>query len=183
MDTFVVLLLAHLVGDFPLQTDRIFKLKLAGKRGIALHVMIHVTVLALLLRQPLRQWLLLLALGGVHFLIDWTKLRWQRPQGPEAPGFLLDQVAHMASILLLALAFPAAAARLPLWLMTTAIGLTLVPAAMTFLWVWATDMVRSGKGSGDSAIVWACQKLLPLSQRVGWAILVAVMAVGLFVMW
>lgn len=66
MSTFFILLLAHLLADFPLQTNRIFRLKVTSNAGLALHVLIHVAMAALLLRQPAQHLNLLLALGVAH---------------------------------------------------------------------------------------------------------------------
>jgi hypothetical protein len=38
MTTFLALWLAHLLADFPLQTNRVFRLKIASNAGLALHV-------------------------------------------------------------------------------------------------------------------------------------------------
>src|SRR5690606_27510716 len=74
MTTFLALWLAHLLADFPLQTNRVFRLKIASNAGLALHVAIHLLMTVLLVQQPARHLSLLLVLGVVHFLIDWTKL-------------------------------------------------------------------------------------------------------------
>ena len=109
MSTFIVLLLAHLLADFPLQTNRIFRLKITSNVGLALHVLIHVLMAALLLQQPGQYLDLLLALATAHFVTDWLKVRF--PTEPQWPGFVLDQVAHLAAIAGLAWWRPTATAR------------------------------------------------------------------------
>ena len=74
MSLFTTLLLAHLLGDFPLQTDRIFALKLKGGIYLLPHVLVHVVITAILLRDLGEVWPLLLALGIFHFAIDWFKV-------------------------------------------------------------------------------------------------------------
>ncbi|MCI0398497.1 MAG: DUF3307 domain-containing protein, partial [Chloroflexi bacterium] len=73
MDTLATLLLAHLIADFPLQTNRIYALKIRSNAGIALHVGIHLAVTILLLKNALADWLLLLILAVSHFTLDWLK--------------------------------------------------------------------------------------------------------------
>lgn len=96
----MVLYLAHLIGDFPLQTNRIYELKSQSNRGILLHVAIHIMVAVILIKNPLPYWRLLLVLGIVHFIIDWTKLH--LPGRRQTPGFILDQIAHFLSLILIA---------------------------------------------------------------------------------
>ena len=57
MMTITTLLLAHLVADFPLQTNSIVKMKNEGFKGLGIHVLIHIIVLCLLLiKEPLSQY-------------------------------------------------------------------------------------------------------------------------------
>ncbi|MBV7338501.1 DUF3307 domain-containing protein [Chloroflexi bacterium TSY] len=74
IEIFATLLLAHLLADFPLQTNAVARLKMKGGWGLAPHILIHVAVLALLLQDPIRQGTLLLVLGCTHWLIDWIKV-------------------------------------------------------------------------------------------------------------
>ncbi|MEZ4729572.1 MAG: DUF3307 domain-containing protein [Caldilineaceae bacterium] len=75
MDLAAALFLSHLVGDFPLQTNQIYRLKNESWVGVALHAAIHVILAALLVKQPLVVWPMLTTLGILHFLIDLIKLR------------------------------------------------------------------------------------------------------------
>lgn len=111
MATFLALLLAHLLADFPLQTNRIFRLKIAGNLGLALHVLIHIVMAAVLIQQPGQHLDLLLILGLAHFVTDWIKVRFS--SNPQWPGFVLDQLAHVAAILLLSIVWPGVTAVLP----------------------------------------------------------------------
>ncbi|MBK8900639.1 MAG: DUF3307 domain-containing protein [Anaerolineaceae bacterium] len=167
MTTFLALLLAHLLADFPLQTNRIFRLKVAGNAGLVLHVLIHILTTALLVRRPASHLDLLLVLGVVHFLIDWIKLRF--PHDPQWPGFLLDQLAHLLSLGLLALWQPEVTAVLSPWLMLPLIWLVLLPALLMLLWVWANDVQQDTRYQASPSVHWASRRLLTLSQQTGWA--------------
>ncbi len=166
MTTFLALWLAHLLADFPLQTNRVFRLKIASNAGLALHVLIHLLMTALLVRQPASHLSLFLALGLVHFVIDWTKLR--LPGDPQWPGFLLDQLAHLVSLGLLALWQREVTAVLSPWLMVPLILLVLLPALLMLLWVWANDVQQDGRFQTSRPVHWASRRLLTLSQQTGW---------------
>lgn len=93
--------LAHLIGDYPLQTDRIARAKRHWP-GLTLHVAIHYAVMLLLAgRDSLRLWPYLLVLAAVHFAIDSFKnfetRRW--PHRVMLP-YVLDQALHIISIVL-----------------------------------------------------------------------------------
>lgn len=174
MNTFVVLLFAHLLGDFPLQTNRVFQMKLANKRGLALHVAIHVITAAALIRDFWLYWQLLLALAIIHYLTDYIKIKLQKPGQPLTAGFIWDQVAHYITIGVLAWWQPDVASLLPLWLLIPAVILATIPAIMTLIWVWANDHYIDERLTVTEQTEWLSKKLLPISQRFGWGIMGAV---------
>ena len=47
MNLLAALLLGHLIGDFPLQTNQIYRLKSKSWLGIVLHAVVHVVITAL----------------------------------------------------------------------------------------------------------------------------------------
>ena len=172
MSTFFVLLLAHLLGDFPLQTNRIFKMKLANKRGLSLHIAIHVVTAAILIENWWQHWSILLVLGIVHFFTDYIKIRLQEPGKPLTTGFVLDQIAHILAIVGLSYWQPTIQSILPQWLVMFAVVLAVFPAIMMLLWVWANDHYIEQR-SISSRVEWISHKLLPISQRFGWGIMIA----------
>lgn len=174
MTTFLALWLAHLLADFPLQTNRVFRLKIASNAGLAFHVLLHLLMTALLVQQPTAHLSLFVMLGFVHFLIDWTKLR--LPGDPQWPGFLLDQLAHLVSLVLLARWQMGIMVALSPWLMVPLILLVLLPAMLMLLWVWANDMERDDRYQESSSVQWASRRLLTLSQQTGWVALLLVVA-------
>ena len=163
MTTFFILLLAHLIADFPLQTNRIYALKTQGNKGLALHVAIHVIVAALLIERPWQHIPLLFVYGAIHFAVDWYKVH--KSGTRQTPGFLLDQLAHFVTIVALAFWQPYLTSLLPFWLVWLGILLTLVPALLMTLWVLANDL-RSNLPNNPT-VTWASCRLLPLSQKIG----------------
>jgi uncharacterized integral membrane protein len=89
MNLLAALLLGHLIGDFPLQTNQIYRLKNKSWLGIVLHAVVHVVITALLICQPLSVWPLFVYLGVLHFLIDLLKLR--LPINPFAKSGIEDK--------------------------------------------------------------------------------------------
>lgn len=97
---FWMLLLAHLLGDYPLQPDWMVQAKKTW-RGLTLHVGVHLAVLLLLVgtgRSIL--WPFLLVLAAMHFTIDAFKnwLAVARPGWVSGP-YIFDQFLHLVSIL------------------------------------------------------------------------------------
>lgn len=135
--TFPILLLGHLLGDFPLQTNWVMRHKLEHRWGVLLHASIHGVVTAFLLQSWLRALPLLATLVLVHFAIDWLKLH--IPTRTATRGFLLDQLAHLLVILLLSIIWPSLQSHLASPLLSLGIILGMVPATLIFLAVRSTD--------------------------------------------
>ena len=163
MATFLALYLAHLIADFPLQTNRIYRLKTESNQGILLHVAIHLLVASILVEDVLAHWPVFLVLGTAHFFIDWAKIHY--PTYRQTPGFILDQFAHLLTIILIEIWLPDLSTVLPVWLMWWGIFLILLPASLVFLWVWATDL-RIDLPE-NPVVKWACRSLLPIAHRLG----------------
>jgi len=138
MPLFITLLLAHLIADFPLQTDFVYRLKIKNSLGIALHAAIHVVVTMLLLEGGWRNWHLLLWLGLLHFLCDWAKVRYRGTN--QAGMFLVDQSAHVLMLLGLAWCFAEIHPVLPTWLLFAVCLWAFIPALTMFRWVVQMDM-------------------------------------------
>ncbi len=101
---FSILLSAHLTGDFILQTDRIYALKLVSLKGQLLHasmnfisVFLFVMIAYLNLVPAIISALIVFI---THFIIDYIKLK-IRERNPFL--FLLDQVLHIGIILIIAI--------------------------------------------------------------------------------
>ena len=111
-NTFLAILLAHLAGDFPLQTESIIRAKQRGFAGLAIHGLVHyLAVLASLLAfSPVRVGTvycqaLLLAYVAFHVLLDFLKTRYLKLRGrPDSTApFVIDQVLHVLTAFVLSL--------------------------------------------------------------------------------
>ena len=102
MTFFYLLLLAHLVGDFPLQSDAIFRLKQKSMQGVLLHVAIFSAVAILILLPFLSYppvWLAILMLSVFHVALDRFKLTIANSSASDRfRYFLLDQALHLLSL-------------------------------------------------------------------------------------
>jgi hypothetical protein len=105
--------LAHLLTDFVFQTDRVVSVKQRGMwKGYSLHGLTHyLSILGIVgIVDPNRFLtvsfqLIAIALSIVHLFVDWAKLsltKAGRLPG-NAIGFLLDQLAHLLTVIAAAL--------------------------------------------------------------------------------
>lgn len=101
MSLFSILLLGHLIADFPFQTPTILRWKFRGGFWIGPHVLVHTAVLLLILDNPFQQLPVIGAIIGSHFVIDWVKVAKGCVVG-DGHSFLLDQVAHIVVLWLAA---------------------------------------------------------------------------------
>jgi len=102
MNFFYLLLLAHLVGDFPLQSDTIFRLKQKSVLGILVHVAIYAVVTLILFIPFLSYpsvWLAVFLLSAFHVALDRGKLLIANSNARDRFSyFLIDQVLHVLSL-------------------------------------------------------------------------------------
>ncbi len=94
----LMMLLAHLVGDYLLQWDRLARWKARALPGVLAHgaIVISVNCLLAALIAP-SWWPWAAAIGIVHVAIDGSKLRLQRYY-PPLHLYVADQAAHLAAI-------------------------------------------------------------------------------------
>lgn len=107
MFLFLKLVLAHLVADFILQFDELFKLKLRSLTGHVLHALCHV-ILSLLFAWPYlgdpTLWLFIWIIGAIHLFQDLLKYRLMANKRLYFRLFVGDQILHLillATVLLL----------------------------------------------------------------------------------
>jgi hypothetical protein len=101
---FFPLILAHLLGDFLLQPNSWVADKETKKEKsiyLYLHILVH-TVLSFVFLWNLQLWWIALIIGITHFLIDWAKLRFQKPRTKRI-WFFADQLLHFFVIALLSI--------------------------------------------------------------------------------
>ena len=103
MAVFWMLVLAHLMGDYPLQTDWLVSVKRTWW-GLSLHVGIHLLILLVLAGRGLPiLWPYLVVLAAIHYAIDFFKnwLSRTRPQWVNGP-YIFDQFLHLLSLVIVA---------------------------------------------------------------------------------
>ncbi len=106
MFIFIRLYLAHLIGDFPLQTNTIFRMKLKGWIGTIPHVLV-IMGSCILLSWPYLHlaeiWYFIVFIGITHLVQDNLKIRYG--SGPEQSlwTYILDQLSHLGLIALILL--------------------------------------------------------------------------------
>lgn len=99
-DFFLVFLLAHLMGDFVLQTGKLALLKSKYMKGVFIHACLVTAVQAVMLLYFGAAGVLCgLAVGGIHFLIDYIKLLTNKySKNRSFIFFIMDQAAHLSVI-------------------------------------------------------------------------------------
>ncbi|KOA20436.1 hypothetical protein CLHOM_10240 [Clostridium homopropionicum DSM 5847] len=106
---FVIFILAHLIGDFVLQTDKIAKEKASSIKGVFVHSLIVILVQMLFLSVfGIKGIISGLISGSIHFFIDSIKLYISKNiflKNKQTLYFLFDQAIHIAIILFLTLTF------------------------------------------------------------------------------
>ena len=109
MHLFYRLLLAHIIADFPMQTDQIFKAKANTEWGVFVHTLI-VLMFSLLFAFPYLEdpkvIIILLIIFLSHTLIDKLKMEYSKKvKNPSIRILLFDQFLHIIIIAVLALNF------------------------------------------------------------------------------
>jgi hypothetical protein len=103
MFIFIRLLLAHFIGDYPLQFNAIYALKFKGLKGVIPHVLLVVTSFIILSWPYLRLpglWGFIAFIGITHLFQDWIKVKWKRiKEGNYFWFYVLDQILHIAVIM------------------------------------------------------------------------------------
>jgi hypothetical protein len=100
----VKLILAHILGDFLFQPNSWVKEK-ERKKALAWQLYAHVFIhglLTLLLLFDLTDWKLVVTIMFSHLIIDYAKLKFQT-ENSKITWFIIDQILHLAVILILGL--------------------------------------------------------------------------------
>jgi hypothetical protein len=171
MNLFATLLLAHLIADFPLQTNGLYRLKRRHLAGVLLHSGIHCLITAILIKNPLANWPMLVTLFAFHVVIDWVKLRVEFKF--YSLGFLLDQLAHLLALLVITAWASASRGVLPPVILYPALAYALVPGLLMFLSVLAIDLERLA----HNPVWWPKLKapqIVMLSHLVGYPLVVGI---------
>ncbi len=134
------LLAGHFIGDFTLQTDTIFKIKVKYPWGVILHgsiagILICIMAIPYLSHYPIL-WLYLFLNIAFHILVDKAKLS-INPKVKKVGFifFLLDQIIHIAACWLISISVPSSphyGASIPLYGNTTFMIFISVYIAVTY---------------------------------------------------
>jgi len=101
---FLRLWLAHLIADFPLQTNLIFRLKKKSIFGVFIHGTVFL-ILALFLSIPYLKyfisWIYIILVWLFHIWIDWEKIKVSNTskERDNVWYFVLDQILHLISLI------------------------------------------------------------------------------------
>lgn len=169
MPALLTLFLAHLIADFPLQTNYLYERKRASAVGLFLHAGIHALTAFLLTGLRWDLWYVWLFLLFSHALTDWAKLNYKAPK--QWLGFLLDQLIHLAVMVVIALWQPTLTTPLPSWVLLLAFVLAWIPAVLMFTWVLSGDVLRDSASPPQWA-VWTQKNMLRYSRISGYPALV-----------
>lgn len=99
------LILAHLLGDFVLQPNKLVLWKIKSKAGVFVHALVHFLINIIVLFPFIAKgalWLIPAALfiSSIHFCIDQTKINYDLKHDKKVLPFLIDQLLHLLTILL-----------------------------------------------------------------------------------
>ena len=177
IELFATLVIAHVLGDFALQTDQIYRLKTqGGLLGLAVHVLLHLVAITLLIERTPQLLVFLLNLGLVHYAVDWIKLRSKSDRN--ALAFLIDQLAHFAHLVLLAWMFPDIRGIIATpWVYGLALY-SFLPAMTMCLWVWAFD--QEGRVTDSQLAAEWRLSMKSVSQAFGLPLVLGMMVSALF---
>lgn len=179
MELMATLVLAHLLADFPLQSNAIAAAKAKSLYGLLIHVMVHVLVLWTLLGFCKTAWALILGIGIAHFIVDWVKK--QNPYLCGVRGFLIDQFAHFLCIVVIAvIATTQSNLQLSLILPTTLLNIVTILGfslpAIVLYWIWINTL-QEKKSQSALWLHWNNNQLLQIEQSAGLG-LILILGIG-----
>ncbi|MBN1869547.1 MAG: DUF3307 domain-containing protein [Candidatus Omnitrophica bacterium] len=93
------MILAHFIGDFLLQFDKLYALKNKHISGVFLHSLIIYCCLLAFSWPYLGQislWILVTPIASLHFIQDWAKIRFTKDSKHNLFFFILDQILHVS---------------------------------------------------------------------------------------
>ena len=158
MGLFQILLVGHLIADFPLQTPTILRWKFKGGLWVLPHVFIHAAVLTLLVRNPFMVTVIVLT----HFFIDWAKVALD-DNSRQGLSFLMDQLAHLSVLWLVAQYGNLVGPQLALDNLPYILALALISAVFMFLNVVKGQITASPLSHA------VCKYAFHVSKAAGWS--------------
>ncbi len=173
MELLTTLLLAHLLADFPLQTNSMAAWKGKSNVILLLHVVVHIIVLWSLLGLKVALLPLVLLLGVAHWLVDWSKPR--LPTMDAVRAFILDQCVHVLCLLVAARigskfyhfhSYAVISTSLLYLSLLISFGL----GVMVYYWLW-TSTLNDEIIQRHWYLRWSREQLLLFEQRTGYGLL------------
>lgn len=183
---FARLILAHLVGDFVLQT-RWMVVRKRTPAGLAIHIgLVGLTMVLAAWDRLGVWWPWLLAILVVHGATDWAKVRLEpRLRVPPILPFLVDQMVHVltiAAVVALAEAAGLGLARSEMepvwWVASVYLIATFALSIALPLWLDPSSLMRRPPAARLTIIV-ASALVLTLAWR-GWPILIPVVGLAIY---
>jgi hypothetical protein len=150
------LFLTHFLADYPLQPDKLVRLKKKSYMGIFLHSLIHLAVLVVILLPFLHVKNLLIGAGIIfvtHTIIDQSKISLEKKYKKlRLPLYLFDQALHLVIIALVAYWVGVPAPQLPaewMWFYTdrSIILYVLILVLTTYFYDITRHFVRTRKAA------------------------------------
>ena len=142
LNFFLLLVIAHLLGDFPLQTNWVYRQKFRNMQGGLWHAGILLLCYLAVLSPYLVNWQVMLAiicLTVIHYLQDFLKVKFvdKCKTIKKIHGFWLDQAAHL--ILIIGISFWLDSLKISGWQMEESILqfaaiYLIVVLSSTFMW-------------------------------------------------
>lgn len=184
MDLLFTIMLAHLLADFPLQSNSLAASKTKSLKSLLNHIVIHAGVLWALLGLKSGALPIVLGVSGSHLIVDWLKPRLFHKSAVRA--FIIDQSAHFICILgigiLALLLYPeyptVVVSRILLY---PSFLVSLGFAFMVLYWTWTTSLSRETVEQ-SAHLRWSRDRLLEIEQRAGLG-LIFLIGIGSFLIY
>ena len=171
--TLILFLIAHVLGDFYLQSKAIAKGKQTSFKNLVIHGIVYLLAMAMvilpLLGLTFLKWVLLAA--SLHFLVDWFKILFTRKRSltdkNKTRFYLMDQLLHV--ILLAGTVFLAAQVETIQWtnLMSLLIEYFNLEIGLFLKWMLALLIVIKPVSITIGIVLWQYQPVTVDKEEVG----------------
>lgn len=171
--TLILFLIAHVLGDFYLQSKAIAKGKQTSFKNLVIHGIVYLLAMAMvilpLLGLTFLKWVLLAA--SLHFLVDWFKILFTRKRSltdkNKTRFYLMDQLLHV--ILLAGTVFLAAQVETIQWtnLMSLLIEYFNLEIGLFLKWMLALLIVIKPVSITIGIVLWQYQPITVDKEEVG----------------
>ena len=108
---FLMLLIAHLLGDYYFQNQKLAEKKENSYPALVIHSLIYAVAIALAFGFVNAPWWVFALAAGMHWVIDSVKWSLRKTFFPKIWLFLIDQLLHLLVLIALVLVSPEAALR------------------------------------------------------------------------